>query len=134
MSYWLLKTEPESYSYLDLEKLKQDRWNGVRNFTALKHLKQMRPRDLVFIYHTGREKAIVGIAEVVSLPYPDPEETDSRFVVVDIEARRRLDHPVTLQQIKQNPSFQEWELVRLSRLSVMPVRTEYWDAILTNKI
>ncbi|CUH95722.1 hypothetical protein P22_1802 [Propionispora sp. 2/2-37] len=130
MSYWLLKTEPETYSYLDLEKVERDRWNGVRNFTALNHLRQMRPGDLAFIYHTGQEKAIVGIAEVVSLPYPDPAETDSRFVVVDIKARQRLNPPVTLRQIKQNPLFAAWELVRMPRLSVMPVRAEYWQTVI----
>ncbi|SFM08113.1 EVE domain-containing protein [Pelosinus propionicus] len=130
MAYWLAKTEPESFSYSDLEKLGQDRWNGVRNFAALKHMKQMKLGDLVFIYHTGKEKAIVGVAEVISTFYPDPDETDERFIIVDVKSRYPLDRPVTLKEIKSNVLFQEWELVRQSRLSVMPVSEEHWKSIL----
>lgn len=129
MAYWLAKTEPESYSYDDLERLGRDRWNGVKNFTALKHISNMKPGDLVFVYHTGKEKAIVGVAGVVSQPYPDPTETDKRFIVADVEPRYRLDRPVSLKEIKQNPVFDEWELVRQSRLSVMPVTPEHWSLI-----
>ena len=128
--YWLAKTEPESFSYGDLEKLGQDRWNGVKNFAALKHMKQMELGDLVFIYHTGKEKAIIGVAEVISTFYPDPNETDERFIVVDVKPRYPLDRPVTLKEIKSNALFQEWELVRQSRLSVMPVSEEHWKYIL----
>ncbi len=130
MAYWLAKTEPESFSYGDLEKLGQDRWNGVKNFAALKHMKQMELGDLVFIYHTGKEKAIIGVAEVISTFYPDPNETDERFIVVDVKPRYPLDRPVTLKEIKSNALFQEWELVRQSRLSVMPVSEEHWNYIL----
>jgi len=129
LAYWLAKTEPESYSYDDLERLGRDRWNGVKNFTALKHISNMKPGDLVFVYHTGKEKAIVGVAGVVSQPYSDPTETDKRFIVADVEPRYRLDRPVSLKEIKQNPVFDEWELVRQSRLSVMPVTPEYWSLI-----
>lgn len=129
MAYWLAKTEPDSYSYSDLQRLGRDRWNGVKNFTALKHIKNMRPGDLLFIYHTGKEKAIVGVAEVVSSPYPDPNETDHRFVVADVEPRYTLDRPVTLKEIKAAVAFQQWELVRQSRLSVMPVSQEHWQLI-----
>lgn len=130
MAFWLVKTEPETFSYADLERLGQDRWNGVRNFGALRHLRQMVPKDMVFIYHTGKEKAIVGVGEVVSMPYPDPEWNDPRWIVVDIAARYRLNHPVTLAQVKALPFFGEWELVKQPRLSVMPVKTEYWDRVL----
>lgn len=130
MAYWLAKTEPESFSYGDLEKLGQDRWNGVKNFAALKHMKQMELGDLVFIYHTGKEKAIIGVAEVISTFYPDPNETDERFIVVDVKPRYPLDRPVTLKEIKSHALFQEWELVRQSRLSVMPVSEEHWKYIL----
>lgn len=129
MAYWLAKTEPESYSYNDLERLGRDSWNGVKNFTALKHLNNMNPGDLIFIYHTGKEKAIVGVAEVVSQPYPDPTETDKRFIVADVEPRYRLNRPVSLAEIKQNPVFGEWELVRQSRLSVMPVTPAHWSLV-----
>lgn len=129
MAYWLAKTEPDSFSYADLEKLGQDRWNGVKNFAALKHMRNMELGDLVFIYHTGKEKAIVGVAEVISTAYPDPNETDERFIVVDVKPRYSLDRPVTLKEIKSNALFQEWELVRQSRLSVMPVSEEHWQFI-----
>jgi predicted RNA-binding protein with PUA-like domain len=129
MAYWLAKTEPESFSYADLQHLGRDRWNGVKNFAALKHLKNMKPGDLLFIYHTGKEKAIVAVAEIVTLPYPDPNETDSRFIVVDVEPRYPLIRPVTLKEIKATIAFQKWELVRQSRLSVMPVTPEHWQLI-----
>lgn len=129
MAYWLLKTEPESFSYMDLERGGREPWNGVRNFSALRYIRQMNPGDLAFIYHTGRERAIVGVAEVVSPAYPDPQENSFKYVVVDIIPRYRLERPITLRQIKENPYFSEWELTRLPRLSVMPVKEEYWNAI-----
>ncbi|SHJ38300.1 EVE domain-containing protein [Propionispora hippei] len=131
MAYWLLKTEPETFSYGDLERLRRDRWNGVKNFAALKHLRQMRPGDLAFIYHTGKEKAIVGVAEIVTEAYPDPAESDERFIVADVIPRYSLKRPVTLKEIKADSLFQDWELVRLSRLSVMPVPETLWNAILS---
>lgn len=130
MSYWLAKTEPDTFSYADLERLGRDKWNGVRNFAALRNMKNMKPGDLVFIYHTGKEKAIVGVAEVVSAAYPDPDETDARFIVVDVAPRQRLSRPVTLKEIKANPLFSDWELVRQARLSVMPVTSQNWQQII----
>lgn len=129
MAYWLMKTEPEEYSYTDLERLGRDRWNGVKNFVALKHLRSMHLGDLVFIYHTGKEKAVTGVAEVVAEAYPDPTETDKRFVVVEVSPRYRLERQVSLKEIKAEPAFSEWELVRQSRLSVMPVTEEHWQRI-----
>lgn len=130
MAYWLAKTEPDTFNYADLEQLGKDRWNGVRNFVALRHMRQMQPGDLVFIYHTGKEKAIVGIAEVVSPPYPDPESDDSRFIVVDFIPKQLLARPVTLKEIKTSQKFSDWELVTQSRLSVMPVSADNWQKIL----
>ena len=130
MSYWLVKTEPETYGYADLESQGRDRWNGVRNWQALKYMRQMQPGDAVFVYHTGKEKAIIGVATVVSLPYPDPEAAQSRMIVVDLAAKERLPRPVTLHEIKQDPFFQAWELVNLPRLSIMPVQPEYWEEVL----
>lgn len=130
MAYWLLKTEPEEYSYDDLVRLGRDRWNGVSNPTALRHLRAMRPGDQALIYHTGKEKAVVAVAEVVSDPYPDPEAQSDKRVVVDVAPRRRLARPVTLAEIKADPAFADWELVRISRLSVMPVPETHWDRIL----
>lgn len=130
MAYWLLKTEPEDFSYDDLERLGRDRWNGVRNFAALKSMKRMAAGDLAFIYHTGDEKAIVGVAEVVAPAYPDPAAGDDRFVVVDVAPRYRLNRPVTLREIKADPAFGAWELVRLARLSVMPVTEAHWQRVM----
>lgn len=130
MALWLLKTEPEEYSFSDLEQEARDVWDGVKNPLALKHLRAMAPGDLALIYHTGRERAVVGVAEVVSHPYPDPQAGDPRWVVVDVRAKERLPRPVTLAEIKQDPAFAGWELVRLPRLSVMPVSPEHWDHIM----
>ncbi len=129
MAYWLVKTEPTEYNYNDLERLGRDRWNGVRNFKALNNIKKMLPSDLVFVYHTGKEKAIIGVAEVVSKPYPDPGESDPKLIVADMLPRYRLPYPVSLKTIKTNPAFQDWELVHLPRLSVMPVREDYWRLV-----
>jgi len=130
VAFWLLKTEPEEYGYADLAAAGRDRWDGVKNPTALRYLRAMAPGDRAFIYHSGRERAVVGVAEVVSRPYPDPSGTDPRLVVVDVEPRGRLHRPVTLAAIKADPAFAGWELVRLPRLSVMPVPTPYWERIL----
>ncbi|HOP75816.1 MAG TPA: EVE domain-containing protein [Bacillota bacterium] len=129
MSYWLLKTEPESFSYDDLVRSGRERWNGVRNFRALKNMREMHPGDQAFIYHTGKEKAIVGVGQVVSEPYPDPDETDSRYIVIDVAPGYRLNRPVTLKEIKADPAFHEWELVTQPRLSVMPVTPEHWARV-----
>lgn len=129
MSFWLAKTEPTTFSYGDLERLKKDMWDGVRNFTAAKHIKSMKPGDLIYIYHSGEEKAIVGVAETVSEPYPDPTSPDPRFFTIDVIPRYRLKRPVTLHEIKAMPDFAEWELIRQSRLSVMPVSEDHWRLI-----
>lgn len=130
MKYWLMKTEPETFSYDDLARLGRDCWNGVRNFRALGHMKQMSPGDEAFIYHTGKEKAIIGIAAVASFPYPDPNEADARLLVVDVEPRIKLIRPVSLRELKSDPRFAAWELTRLPRLSVMPVPPDLWRAVL----
>lgn len=129
MAYWLLKTEPEEYSYADLEQRGRDAWDGVKNPTAQRHLRSMQPGDLAFVYHTGKERAVVGIARVVSAPYPDPAAPEKR-VLVDLSPVERLGRPVTLAEIKADPAFLGWELVRLSRLSVMPVPEPLWHRIL----
>lgn len=129
MSFWLLKTEPEEFGYHHLEQRGREPWNGVKNPTALKHLRAMQPGDLAFIYHTGNEKAIVGVAQVVCAPYPDPQAGDPRFAVVDVAPEYRLPQPVTLARIKADPRFAAWELVRQSRLSVMPVSPDHWQLL-----
>ena len=129
MAMWLLKTEPDCYSWDDLVRDKKTAWDGVTNATALIHIRAIRKGDLALIYHTGKERAAVGIAEVVKSPYPDPDEEDDRLVVVDVKPRRRLPQPVTLDTIKADKSFSGWDLIRNSRLSVMPVPAAMWKRI-----
>ena len=105
-------------------------WDGVHNNLALKHMREMRPGDLVLYYHTGTERQAVGTMEVVSEPYPNPEEDNERFVVVDVEYRSTFAKPVTLGQMKQQREFSNWELLRIGRLSVMPVPETIWNRIL----
>jgi predicted RNA-binding protein with PUA-like domain len=127
---WLLKTEPSEYSFDQLTHEKRTVWEGVTNNLALKHLRSMKKGDLAFVYHTGDEKAVVGIAEVASDPYPDPRKNDAKLVVIDLKPRERLSHPVTLEQIKADRKFARFDLATISRLSVMPVSQPIWDAIL----
>jgi predicted RNA-binding protein with PUA-like domain len=129
MAYWLFKEEPDHYSLEDLFRDKRAVWAGVGNNLALKHLRSVKKGDRVFYYHTGKEKAIVGVMEVVKAPYPDPERDDARFVVVDVKPISRLARPVTLAEIKANPKFADFALVRMSRLSVMPVTDKQWTEI-----
>lgn len=130
MAFWLVKTEPNEYSYDDLERAGRDMWDGVRNASAQNHLRSMRPSDPVFIYHTGRERAIVGVGQVVSEPYPDPTDESGKYVAVDIAAQGRLRRPISLAEVKQLPEFAEWELVRQGRLSVMPVPPPLWARLI----
>ena len=131
MAYWLLKTEPSAYSYSDLERDRQTIWEGVKNNLALQHLRRMHKGDLAFIYHTGDEKAVVGIAELESEPYPDRKLKDPKRVVVDIKPKHRLSCPVPLDKIKSHPKLKTFDLVRISRLSVMPVSEEIWGILMT---
>jgi len=128
-NHWLLKTEPSTYSYTDLERDKKAVWDGVSNALALKHLRTMKRGDLAFIYHTGDEKQIVGIAEVTSDPYSDPKEKDPRLVVVNLKPRERLTRPVTLSEVKADAGFGDFELVRIGRFSVMPVSESRWKKL-----
>jgi predicted RNA-binding protein with PUA-like domain len=124
--YWLLKTEPSTYSFADLAREKVATWDGVSNPVALKHLRAMSVGDECLIYHTGDEKRVVGTARVTRAAYPDPKAADSKLVVVDLTAGAPLARPVTLAEIKADPRFADWELVRIARLSVMPVTPERW--------
>ena len=133
MAYWLLKTEPSDYAYADLEKDQGTVWDGVSNNLALKHLRQIRRGDQALIYHTGRERMVVGIAEVTSDPFPDPERDDPRLVVVEVKPGRRLPRPIPLADIKSDPELKEFDLVRLPRLSVMPVAENVWNRLLSGR-
>lgn len=130
MAYWLLKTEPDNYSYFDLERDGGTVWDGVNNPLALKHLRTMQPGDLAWIYHTGQERQIIGMAEITSQPYPDPTLNDVKRVVVDVRALQKVNQPVTLSQIKQTGKFAEFDLLRLPRLSVVPVSDIYWQSLM----
>ena len=130
MAHWLIKTEPSSYSYADLEKAKRTIWDGVSNPVALKNIRSVSAGDDLFLYHTGEEKQIVAIARALSDAYVDPKAKNSKLVVFDIGPVRKLARPVTLAEVKARKSFANWELVRQPRLSVMPVTNEIWKAIL----
>ena len=129
MNHWIVKTEPSTYSYDDLASQKTAVWDGVKNNLALKHLREMQPGDRVLVYHTGDEKAVVGIAEVVSAPYPDPKQKDPKLTVVDLRAEGRLPRPVSLAEIKKDRAFADLALVRMGRLSVMPASAEQFDRL-----
>jgi predicted RNA-binding protein with PUA-like domain len=126
---WLLKTEPSTYSYSDLEREGRTVWDGVKNPVALKNLRAMQLGDPVVIYHTGDEKAAVGLAEVTKAAYRDPKGKYPALVVVDLKAVGPLSRPVTLAEMKANPAFSESPLVRQGRLSVVPLTAAQWKAI-----
>ena len=131
MAYWLLKTEPEDYSWDDLVKkgAKGEVWTGVRNFSARTNLKAMKKGDQAFVYHTGDEKQVVGIAEVIAEQHPDPTAKDEPWVAIDIRAGEAVAKPVTLAVIKADAKFKDMALVKYGRLSVQPVSPEHWKAI-----
>lgn len=129
MAKWLFKSDPDVYGFQHLEKDKKTVWDGVSNNLALKHLRSCKKGDQVLIYHSGEEKAIVGLAEVIKDPYPDPKQKDERLAVVEIKAVKRLANPITLAEIKARKEFADFLLVRMSRLSVMPVAETHWKLL-----
>ena len=129
MAQWLVKEEPEHYSYEQLEKDRKTVWAGVKNPLAQKHLRSIRRGDRIFYYHTGKEKAVVAIASAAGDAYPDPNDKSGKMFVVDVAARTRLPRPVTLAEIKADRAFASFALVRMSRLSVMPVTDAEWARI-----
>jgi predicted RNA-binding protein with PUA-like domain len=129
MARWLLKTEPDCYSWDDLIRDKKTVWDGITNALALKHLRTMKKGDLAFIYHTGDERTAIGIAEITSNPYPDPKLGDERLAVVDLKPKRKLSHGITISDIKADPVFTGWDFIRNSRLSVVPVPEKMWQRI-----
>ena len=126
---WLLKTEPGTYSYDDLEREGRAVWDGVSNPVALKNLRSMKEGDAVVVYHTGDERAAVGLAEVARAAYPDPKKGDPRLVVVDLLPRGPFKRPVTLDEIKSLALFKDSPLVRQGRLSVVPLTAAQWKAL-----
>ena len=129
-AHWLLKTEPSTYSFDQLERDGRATWDGVRNPAALNHLRAMQKGDEALIYHTGDEKAVIGIARVTKGGYPDPAAGDPKLVVVDLVPVTQLGTPVSLSAIKKDSRFADMALVRISRLSVMPVSAAHWKQIL----
>ncbi|NVK82938.1 MAG: EVE domain-containing protein [Cytophagia bacterium] len=130
MNYWLIKSEPNTYSYSDLEKIGKDHWDGVRNYAARNHMKNMKKGDLAFFYHSVNEKQIVGIAECVTEFYQDPTTEDDRWLVVDFAPKQKLKKPVSLEEIKKEPALAEMILLKISRLSVQPVTKKEFDHIM----
>ena len=129
MAQWLVKEEPEHYSYEQLEKDRKTVWAGVKNPLAQKHLRSIRKGDRIFYYHTGKQKAVVATARAAGDAYPDPGDKTGRMYVVDVAADGKLPRPVTLAEIKADKAFATFPLVRMSRLSVMPVTDAEWARI-----
>ncbi|MDC3083286.1 EVE domain-containing protein [Pelagibacteraceae bacterium] len=130
MKYWLLKSEPDAWSWENQVKEGTSMWDGVRNYQARNNLKKMKKNDLCFFYHSVTERSIVGILKVVKEYYPDPTDKTERFVVVDVKATKKLRNPVSLDQIKENNKLKDIALVKQSRLSVMPLKKTEWDIII----
>ena len=130
MAYWILKTDADTYPFDQLERERRAVWDGVTNALALKHIRSMAPGDAALIYHSNVGKEVVGLARITSAPYPDPKRKDPKLVVVDLEADRRLPRPVPLAAIKADPAFSDLGLVRMSRLSIIPVPADQWKRLL----
>ena len=130
MKYWLLKSEPDAWSWNNQVKEGESMWDGVRNYQARNNLKEMKKNDLCFFYHSVTERSIVGIVKVVKEYYPDPTDKTGIFVVVDVKATKKLNNPVSLEQIKENIKLKDIALVKQSRLSVMPLKKTEWDIII----
>ena len=131
MKYWLLKTEPQNWSWRDQLKSKNQvaEWNGVRNYQASKNLKAMKKNDLCFFYHSGKEKRIIGIVKIIKEHFRDKTDKANKFVSVMVRGEDELSKPVSLKKIKNNKFFKELTLVKQSRLSVMEIDTKYWKKI-----
>jgi predicted RNA-binding protein with PUA-like domain len=129
MNNWLFKEEPGNYSYDDLARDGKTTWTGVRNPLAQKHLRSVAKGDLIFFYHTGSEKSVIGVMKAVAAAYPDPADKSGKLYAVDVAPVRKLARPVTLASIKADKAFASFPLVRMSRLSVMPVNEQEWARI-----
>ena len=130
VNYWLLKSEPSTWSWEDQVKADVEMWDGVRNYQARNNLMNMKKKDLCFFYHSVSEKLIIGIVEVVKEYYPDPTDETGRFVVTDVKAKKKLKRAVSLEEIKIIPKLSSIALIKQSRLSVMPLTKNEWDIII----
>jgi len=131
INYWLLKSEPSTWSWEDQVRAGVEMWDGVRNYQARNNLMKMKKKDLCFFYHSVSEKLIIGIVEVVKEYYPDPTDKTGRFVVTDVKTKRKLKRAISLQEIKSNPKLSSMALIKQSRLSVMPLTKNEWETIIT---
>ena len=130
MNYWLIKSEPNTWSWNDQVKEGKTMWDGVRNYQARNNLMKMKKKDLCFFYHSVKEKQIIGIVEVVKEHYPDPTDQTGKFVVTDVKTKTKLNKPVTLEEIKNNSKLSKIMLIKQSRLSVMPLSKSEWNEII----
>ena len=130
VNYWLLKSEPSTWSWEDQVKAGIEMWDGVRNYQARNNLMKMKKKDLCFFYHSVSEKLIIGIVEVVREHYPDPTDKTGRFVVTDVKTKKKLKKAVSLEEIKSTPKLSNMALIKQSRLSVMPLKKYEWDIII----
>ena len=130
VNYWLLKSEPSTWSWEDQVKADVEMWDGVRNYQARNNLMKMKKKDLCFFYHSVSEKLIIGIVEVVKEHYPDPTDKTGKFVVTDVKTKRKLKRAVSLEEIKSIPKLSNMALIKQSRLSVMPLTKNEWDTII----
>jgi len=130
MKKWLIKTEPDNWSWNDQVKHQVTHWDGVRNYQARNNLKLMNVGDIAFFYHTGDERRIMGIVEIVKPYYPDPTDPKGQFGMVDVKIVKPFSRPVTLSEIKADPRFRDLALVRQSRLSVMPIDEKSWKSLI----
>ena len=130
VNYWLLKSEPSTWSWEDQVKAGIEMWDGVRNYQARNNLISMKKKDLCFFYHSVSEKSIIGIVEVVKEHYPDPTDKTGKFVVTDVKTKKRLKKAVSLEEIKSNPKLSNMALIKQSRLSVMPLTKIEWGTII----
>jgi predicted RNA-binding protein with PUA-like domain len=129
MASWLFKSEPDCYSYKDLERDGVTLWDGVTNALARKHLRSIQPGDHILYYHTGGERAVVGLATAVGAPVPDPSAEDANGVAIEIKALKPLARAVTLARIRADDRLADWDLLRLPRLSVVPVTAAQWKRV-----
>ena len=130
INYWLLKSEPSTWSWEDQVKAGVEMWDGVRNYQARNNLMKMKKKDLCFFYHSVSEKLIIGIVEIVKEHYPDPTDKTGRFVVTDVRTKKKLKRTVSLEEIKSTPKLSNMALIKQSRLSVMPLTKNEWETII----
>jgi len=130
MAHWLVKSEPSIYSWEQFEKDGKTHWDGIRNYAARLHLRSMKKGDEVFFYHSNEGLEIIGIAKVIREAYQDPTTDDEAWVAVDLKPVRKLKHPVTMEQIKKDKRLKDMALIRISRLSVQPVKEEEWNIVM----